>query len=76
MEQLREENEKKLSETMNCSHFLNRKSIEILKTKEVTPIQLRYKKILEERDIKREHLRSVMTFERLMKDPESINPTF
>jgi hypothetical protein len=61
---------------MNCSHFLNRKSIEILKTKEVTPIQLRYKKILEERDIKREHLRSVMTFERLMKDPENINPTF
>jgi len=61
---------------MNCSHFLNRKSIEILKTKEVTPIQLRYKKILEEREFKKEHLRSVMTFERLMKDPENIDPTF
>ena len=76
MERLKSENEKKLSDTMNCTHYLNRKSIELLKTKELSPIHKRYKKIIEERDIKREHLRTVMTFERLMKDPEDINPAF
>jgi hypothetical protein len=56
---------------------LNRKSIELLKGKEnFTPIHKRYKKILEERANKREHLRTVMAFERILKDPENINPSF
>ena len=76
MEKLISENERKMSETMNCTHFLNRKSIELLKTKEVSPIHKRYKKIIEERDNKREHLRTVMAYERIMKDPEDINPSF
>jgi hypothetical protein len=76
MERLKSENEKKLSDTMNCTHYLNRKSIELLKTKEVSPIHKRYKKVIEERENKKEHLRTVMTFERLMRDPEDINPTF
>ncbi len=76
MDRLKTENEKKLSETMNCTQFLNRKSIELLKSKEVSPIHKRYKKILEDRLSKREHLRSVIVFERLMKDPEDINPSF
>jgi hypothetical protein len=61
---------------MNCSNFLNRRSIEILRHKNISPLQHRYPKIIEEREIKTEKLRSIMTFERLMKDPENINPTF
>lgn len=76
MDKLKSENEKKLSDTMNCTQYLNRKSIELLKSKEVSPIHKRYKKILEDRNSKREQLRTVMAMERLMKDPEDINPTF
>ena len=76
MERLKSENEKKLSDTMNYTNYLNRRSIELLKTKELSPIHKRYKKIIEDRENKREHLRTVMTFERLMKDPEDINPSF
>ncbi len=61
---------------MSHSNFLNRKSIEILSRKEVSPIQKRYTKILEEREEKRKNLRQLMEFEKMIRDPENIKPTF
>jgi len=61
---------------MSQSNFLNRKSIEILSRKEVSPIQKRYTKILEEREEKRKNLRQLMELEKMIRDPENIKPTF
>jgi len=54
---------------------VNRKSIEILGNSH-SPLLERYTNILRERETKRLKLKSLMEFEKMMRDPENINPTF
>jgi hypothetical protein len=55
---------------------MNRKSISLLKYREISPLQKRYKEILQDREANRMKLGHLMEFERMLKDPENIDPPF
>jgi hypothetical protein len=68
--------DKKLSDTMSSSSFLNRKSLELLRRRPVSPLHERYKDILWEREAKRMRLGHQMELERMLRYPENIDPPF